>query len=90
MKIILKQTVESLGKAGDIVNIEDGVFHRVYNTNYNTQLYFVCVFSHCFAIVFLFRWLFMVSESLAFLSQCFLSQCSGCIWANHSCPIQTN
>ena len=31
-------------KAGDIVNIEDGVFHRVYNTNDNTQLYFVCVF----------------------------------------------
>ena len=31
-------------KAGDIVNIEDGVFHRVYNTNDNAQLYFVCVF----------------------------------------------
>ena len=31
-------------KAGDVVNIEDGVFHRVHNTNSNTQLYFVCVF----------------------------------------------
>ena len=31
-------------KAGDIINIEDGVFHRVYNTNDNDQLYFVCVF----------------------------------------------
>ena len=31
-------------KAGDIINIEDGVFHRVYNTNDNAQLYFVCVF----------------------------------------------
>ena len=31
-------------KAGDIINIEDGVFHRVYNTNENDQLYFVCVF----------------------------------------------
>ena len=31
-------------KAGDIINIEDGVFHRVYNTNDNVQLYFVCVF----------------------------------------------
>ena len=31
-------------KAGDIINIEDGVFHRVHNTNSNTQLYFVCVF----------------------------------------------
>ena len=31
-------------KAGDIINIEDGVFHRVHNTNNNLQLYFVCVF----------------------------------------------
>mgnify|MGYP001475093945 CR=1 FL=1 len=31
-------------KAGDIINIEDGVFHRVHNTNSNVQLYFVCVF----------------------------------------------
>ena len=30
-------------KAGDIVLIEDGVFHRVYNTS-NKELYFVCVF----------------------------------------------
>jgi len=31
-------------KAGDIINIEDGVFHKVHNTNNKTQLYFVCVF----------------------------------------------
>ena len=31
-------------KAGDIVNIEDGVFHRVHNTSKTKQLYFVCVF----------------------------------------------
>jgi len=31
-------------KAGDVVNIEDGVFHKVYNTNNSKQLYFVCVF----------------------------------------------
>ena len=30
-------------KAGDTVLIEDGVFHRVYNTS-NAELYFVCVF----------------------------------------------
>ena len=30
-------------KAGDIVLIEDGVFHRVYNTS-DEALYFVCVF----------------------------------------------
>ena len=30
-------------KAGDIVLIEDGVFHRVYNTS-EAELYFVCVF----------------------------------------------
>ena len=30
-------------KAGDMVLIEDGVFHRVYNTSEN-PLYFVCVF----------------------------------------------
>jgi mannose-6-phosphate isomerase-like protein (cupin superfamily) len=30
-------------KAGDIVLIEDGVFHRVYNTS-EQDLYFVCVF----------------------------------------------
>jgi oxalate decarboxylase/phosphoglucose isomerase-like protein (cupin superfamily) len=30
-------------KAGDIVLIEDGVFHRVYNTS-ESELYFVCVF----------------------------------------------
>ena len=29
---------------GDVVNIEDGVFHRVFNTHSNQQLYFVCVF----------------------------------------------
>ena len=31
-------------KAGDIINIEDGVFHRVHNTSKTKQLYFVCVF----------------------------------------------
>ena len=31
-------------KAGDIINIEDGVFHRVHNTHKTKQLYFVCVF----------------------------------------------
>tara|TARA_Y100000590_G_C15378312_1_gene885328 strand:- start:368 stop:742 length:375 start_codon:yes stop_codon:yes gene_type:complete len=31
-------------KEGDIVNIQDGVFHRVHNTSKNQQLYFVCVF----------------------------------------------
>jgi mannose-6-phosphate isomerase-like protein (cupin superfamily) len=30
-------------KAGDVVLIEDGVFHRVYNTSDN-ELYFICVF----------------------------------------------
>jgi len=30
-------------KKGDIVLIEDGVFHRVYNTS-EAELYFVCVF----------------------------------------------
>ena len=30
-------------KSGDIVLIEDGVFHRVYNTS-DKELYFVCVF----------------------------------------------
>ena len=30
-------------QAGDIVLIEDGVFHRVYNTS-EQELYFVCVF----------------------------------------------
>jgi len=30
-------------KTGDIVLIEDGVFHRVYNTS-DEELYFVCVF----------------------------------------------
>ena len=30
-------------KAGDIVLIEDGVFHKVHNRS-NTPLYFVCVF----------------------------------------------
>lgn len=30
-------------KAGDVVLIEDGVFHRVYNTS-EQDLYFVCVF----------------------------------------------
>ena len=30
-------------KAGDIVLIQDGVFHRVYNTS-KAELYFVCVF----------------------------------------------
>lgn len=32
-----------LVKKGDIVLIEDGVFHRVYNTS-EDELYFVCVF----------------------------------------------
>lgn len=32
-----------LVKSGDIVLIEDGVFHRVYNTS-DKELYFVCVF----------------------------------------------
>ncbi len=31
-------------KAGDIVPIEDGVFHRVYNTSDDNDLYFICVF----------------------------------------------
>ena len=31
-------------KEGDIVNIEDGVFHKVHNTSSTKQLYFVCVF----------------------------------------------
>ena len=30
-------------KSGDIVLIEDGVFHRVYNTS-ESELYFICVF----------------------------------------------
>lgn len=30
-------------QGGDVVLIEDGVFHRVHNTS-NTKLYFVCVF----------------------------------------------
>lgn len=30
--------------AGDIILIEDGVFHRVHNTNSSQNLYFVCVF----------------------------------------------
>jgi mannose-6-phosphate isomerase-like protein (cupin superfamily) len=30
-------------KKGDIVLIQDGVFHRVYNTS-QSELYFVCVF----------------------------------------------
>ncbi len=30
-------------KSGDVVLIEDGVFHRVHNQS-NTALYFVCVF----------------------------------------------
>tara|TARA_B100000989_G_scaffold164880_1_gene123262 strand:- start:347 stop:724 length:378 start_codon:yes stop_codon:yes gene_type:complete len=31
-------------RPGDVVNIEDGVFHRVFNTQSDQQLYFVCVF----------------------------------------------
>jgi mannose-6-phosphate isomerase-like protein (cupin superfamily) len=31
-------------QGGDVVLIEDGVFHRVHNKNLNTPLYFVCVF----------------------------------------------
>ena len=31
-------------RPGDVVNIEDGVFHKVFNTQSNQQLYFVCVF----------------------------------------------
>ena len=30
--------------SGDVVLIEDGVFHRVHNQSQNTSLYFVCVF----------------------------------------------
>ena len=30
-------------RAGDVVPIKDGVFHKVYNDN-NEDLYFVCVF----------------------------------------------
>ena len=30
-------------QGGDVVLIEDGVFHKVHNTS-NTELYFVCVF----------------------------------------------
>ena len=29
---------------GDVVLIEDGVFHRVHNTSAQLELYFVCVF----------------------------------------------
>jgi oxalate decarboxylase/phosphoglucose isomerase-like protein (cupin superfamily) len=29
---------------GDVVLIEDGVYHRVFNTNATESLYFVCVF----------------------------------------------
>mgnify|MGYP001293735534 CR=1 FL=1 len=31
-------------KTGDIINIMDGVFHRVHNTHNDSQLYFLCVF----------------------------------------------
>lgn len=31
--------------AGDIVSIEAGEFHKVYNTEKKTALYFVCVFN---------------------------------------------
>ena len=31
-------------RAGDIVLIPDGAFHRVYNTAQHISLYFVCVF----------------------------------------------
>ena len=32
-------------KDGDVVPIEDGVFHRVFNTSDVEDLYFVCVFN---------------------------------------------
>jgi mannose-6-phosphate isomerase-like protein (cupin superfamily) len=31
-------------KPGDIVPIEDGIFHRVHNDSFDNDLYFVCVF----------------------------------------------
>lgn len=31
-------------QGGDVVLIPDGAFHRVYNNNHNSNLYFVCVF----------------------------------------------
>tara|TARA_B100000927_G_scaffold288756_1_gene283956 strand:- start:5673 stop:6005 length:333 start_codon:yes stop_codon:yes gene_type:complete len=31
-------------KAGDIVPIQDGVFHKVYNSSDDNDLYFICVF----------------------------------------------
>lgn len=31
-------------QGGDVVLIEDGVFHRVHNTGKYAELYFVCVF----------------------------------------------
>tara|TARA_B100000530_G_scaffold286504_1_gene201434 strand:+ start:43 stop:375 length:333 start_codon:yes stop_codon:yes gene_type:complete len=31
-------------KSGDVVPIEDGVFHKVYNNSDDEDLYFICVF----------------------------------------------
>lgn len=31
-------------KSGDTIQIEDGAFHKVYNTSKKEDLYFVCVF----------------------------------------------
>ena len=31
-------------KSGDVVPIEDGVFHKVYNNSDYEDLYFICVF----------------------------------------------
>lgn len=31
-------------KTGDVIQIEDGAFHKVYNTSSTEDLYFVCVF----------------------------------------------
>lgn len=31
-------------KAGDVVTIPDGAFHKVYNNDKNLELYFICVF----------------------------------------------
>ena len=40
---IVKQDDRFTVRAGDVVPIKDGVFHKVYNDN-NEDLYFVCVF----------------------------------------------
>ena len=38
-----KETSGHTVRAGDVVPIKDGVFHKVYNDT-NEELYFVCVF----------------------------------------------